>query len=77
MLDSVVTPGETIELRAQGIDQAVKVRIDGRRVKARVLDEQTVRVTLPKRLAVGPHDVSLRIGQDLEETLSGAVVVLR
>jgi hypothetical protein len=46
VLDSVVTPGETIELRAQGIDQAVKVRIDGRRVKARVLDEQTVSVTL-------------------------------
>lgn len=77
VLDSVVTPGETIELRAQGIDQAVKVRIDGRRVKARVLDEQTVSVTLPKRLAAGPHDVSLRIGQDLEETLSGAVVVLK
>lgn len=77
VLDSVVTPGETIELRAQGIDQAVKVRIDGRRVKARVLDEQTVSVTLPRRLAVGPHDVSLRIGQDLEETLSGAVVVLK
>ncbi|MBJ7454819.1 MAG: hypothetical protein JHC74_02060 [Thermoleophilia bacterium] len=76
VLDSVVTPGETIELRAQGIDQAVKVRIDGRRVKARVLDEQTVSVTLPKRLAAGPHDVSLRIGQDLEETLSGALVVL-
>jgi len=77
VLDSAVTPGETIELRAQGIDQAVRVRIDGRRVKARVLDEQTVSVTLPKRLATGPHDVSLRIGQDLEETLSGAVVVLR
>jgi hypothetical protein len=77
VLDSVVTPGETIELRAQGIDEAVRVRIDGRRVKAKVLDEQTVSLTLPKRLAKGPHDVSLRIGKDLEETLSGAVVVLR
>jgi len=77
VLDSVVKPGETIELRAQGIDQAVRVRVDGRRVTARVLDQQTVSVTLPRRLGVGPHDVSLRIGQDLEETLSGAVVVLK
>src|SRR3954451_1450250 len=33
VLDSVVKPGETIELRAQGLDQAVTVKVDGRRVK--------------------------------------------
>ena len=48
VLDSVVKPGETIELRAQGIDEGVRVKVDGRRVTARVLDQQTVSVTLPE-----------------------------
>jgi hypothetical protein len=76
VLDSVVKAGETIELRAQGVDEKVTVRIDGRRVKASVEDEQTVSVRLPKTLHAGPHDVSLRIGGDLEEKLTGAIVVL-
>jgi hypothetical protein len=76
VLDSVVKPGETIELRAQGVDEKVTVRIDGKRVKASAEDEQTIAVRLPKTLGKGPHDVSLRIGGDLEEKLTGAIVVL-
>ncbi|MEZ5101068.1 MAG: hypothetical protein R3C15_14980 [Thermoleophilia bacterium] len=76
VLDSVVKPGETIELRAQGIDERVTVKVDGKRVKATVLDQNTVAVVLPKGLGKGAHDVSFRIGQDLEETRKGAIVVL-
>jgi hypothetical protein len=52
------------------------VRIDGRRVRATIADEQTISVRLPRRLKKGAHDVSLRIGGDLEEKLTGAIVVL-
>ena len=76
VLDSVVKAGETIELRAQGVDEKVKVQVDGRRVSAKVSDEQTITVKLPRNLGKGAHDVSLQIGGDLKETLSGAIVVL-
>jgi len=76
VLDSVIKGGQTIELRAQGVDEAVTAKVDGKTVKAKVRDEQTVAIALPRTLAKGSHDVSLRIGQGLEETLSGAIVVL-
>src|SRR5262249_8907220 len=76
VLDSVVKGGQTIELRSQGVDEKVTVKIDGQKVRARILDEQSISVKLPKKLAKGPHDVSLQIGGDLEEKLSGAIVVL-
>jgi hypothetical protein len=75
VLDSVVKRRQTIELRAQGVDEQVTVEVDGRPVKARIRDEQTVAAVLPRTLAKGAHDISLRIGEDLEETLDGALVV--
>ena len=76
VLDSVVEPGDTVEIRAQGIDEAVTVKVDGKRLQATILDQNTVSFVLPQNLKPGPHDVSFRIGKDLEETLTGAIVVL-
>lgn len=68
--------GGTLTLRSQGIDEKVVVKIDGK-VQSRVkrIDAQTVEVKVG-RLAKGRHDVTLKIGGDLEERRPGAVVVL-
>jgi len=76
VLESVVQGGQTIELRSQGVTGKVTAKVDGKAVTAKVRDEQTVAITLPRKLSKGAHDISLRLGQGLEETLSGAVVVL-
>jgi hypothetical protein len=75
---NVIRPqsGQVITIRAQGIDQQVTVKVDGRRVhRIRRISAAAIQVHLP-RLRRGPHDVSLRIGRDLEETKRGAIVVL-
>jgi hypothetical protein len=40
-----------------------------------VLDSGSARAKLPVRLARGAHDVSLRIGGNLEEVARSAIVV--
>jgi hypothetical protein len=74
VLESVVRPGQRITLIAQGVRGRVRAEVDGRRVRARRLDSGSVRVTLPRRLARGAHDVSLRIGGGAEETAHAAIV---
>ena len=75
VLQSVVRPRQLITLIAQGVRGRVRVTVDGRRVRARVLDSGSVRAKLPARLARGAHDVSLRIGGNLEEVARSAIVV--
>jgi hypothetical protein len=75
VLQSAVRPGQPITLIAQGVRGRVRVKVDGRRVRARVLDSGSVRAKLPARLARGAHDVSLRIGGNLEEVARSAIVV--
>ena len=74
VLEPVVRPGQRITLIAQGVRGRVFAKVDGRRVRARRLDSGSVRVTLPRRLARGAHDLSLRIGGNAEETAPGAIV---
>jgi hypothetical protein len=75
VLQSVVRPRQEITLIAQGVRGRVRVKVDGRRVRARVLDSGSVRAKLPVRLARGAHDVSLRIGGNVEEVARSAIVV--
>jgi hypothetical protein len=71
---NVVKGGQTIQLRTQGVNAPVLVKIDGKKVKARALDASTVELTLPTPKK-GPHDVSLKVGADLEESRRGALIV--
>jgi len=67
--------GQRLTLRAQGIDETPVVTIDGRRARVlRRIGQSAVEVRVSK-LARGPHDVSLRIGNDLGELKRGAIVV--
>lgn len=75
VLGNVVRSGQKVNLRAQGVNAPITVKIDGKRVTARTLDSATVEVRLP-RLAKGAHDVSLTIGGGLEEHQRGALIVL-
>lgn len=75
VLGNVVTGGERVGLRVGGARGPVVVRVDGRRVPARVRDGITVVFTVPRGLAKGPHDVSLQLGGDPVETREGALIV--
>lgn len=70
-----VAAGATVLIKARGIDAPAVVRIDGRTVGAVPVDQATLRVTLPRDLGVGPHDVRLRVGQDAEEVELGTLNV--
>ena len=76
VLGNVVRGGERLGLRVSGVSGPVVVKIDGKRVPARVRDGITIIATVPKGLAKGAHDVSLQIGNDPVETREGALVVL-
>jgi hypothetical protein len=72
---NVVGPGDLVTLRAQGVDGVPRVRVDGKIVKARRVNESAVTFRAPK-LAPGPHSVTLKIGSDVAETEQGAFTVL-
>gem|GEM_PF-5181894 len=71
---NVIRPGDLVTLRAQGVDGVPRVRVDGKVVKARRLNESAVTFRAP-RLRAGSHSVSLKIGSEFAETQEGAFTV--
>jgi hypothetical protein len=68
--------GGKLTIRAQGLDERAVVKLDGRVLRGvRRIDAGTLEVKTG-RLTKGPHEVSLQIGQDLEERRPGTIVVL-
>jgi hypothetical protein len=71
---NVVKPGQVVTIRAQGIDAKPVVKVDGKPVKVVRVNAGALEFKAPK-LAKGAHDVTLKIGSDLEERKPGALVV--